>query len=267
MTISILGCGWYGLALAKALVADGIKVKGSTTSAEKLTILANEGITPFLVDLSDGSPLNADFFEADILLIAIPPKARSGAGSEYVPKLQRVIDAIGKSTLKKVILISSTGVYADLNGHVDEQTPPQPNTLSGQVLFGAEELFRQQTGFKTTIIRFGGLVGPGRDPARFFAGKKDIPNGLAPINLIHLDDCIGITKAIIAQDIFGITINAVAPHHPEKAEFYTMAAAKSGLELPVFLPELKEWKVVDSVAVGQRLHYIYEIPNWYEWLS
>ena len=262
MTISILGCGWYGFALAKALLADGITVKGSTTSRDKLAILADEGITPFLIDLSNESPLNAAFFEADILVIAIPPKARSGAGSEYVPKLQRVIEAIGKSSLEKVILISSTGVYADLNAQVDEQTPPQPNTVAGQVLFEAEELFRRQTGFQTTIIRFGGLIGPGRDPGRFFAGKKDIPNGLAPINLIHLDDCIGISKAIIAQDVFGTTINAVAPHHPEKAEFYAMAAAKSGLELPVFLPELKEWKIVDSMVAGQELNYEYQVNNW-----
>lgn len=266
MTISILGCGWYGVALAKALVADGVTVKGSTTSLDKFNILEAEGITPFLIDLSSESPLNAAFFEADILIIAIPPKARSGAGSEYVPKLQRVIEAIGKSSLEKVIFISSTGVYADLNAQVDEQTRPQPNTPAGQVLFDAEELFRRQTGFQTTIIRFGGLIGPGRDPGRFFAGKKDIPNGLAPINLIHLDDCIGITRAIIAQDVFGITINAVAPHHPEKAEFYAMAAAKSGLELPVFLSELKEWKIVDSMVVGQKLAYGYSIADWLDWL-
>lgn len=252
--------------MAKALLVDGITVKASTTSPNKLPILEAEGIKPFLIDLSNESPLSAAFFEADILVIAIPPKARSGAGSEYVPKLQRVIEAVDKSPLKKTILISSTGVYADLNEQVDEQTPPQPNTPAGQVLFDAEELFRRQTGFQTTIIRFGGLIGPGRDPGRFFAGKKDIPNGLGPINLIHLDDCIGITKAIIAQDVFGKTINAVAPHHPAKGEFYTIAGAKAGLELPVFLPDLKEWKIVDSKVVGRELAYDYSIADWLNWL-
>ncbi|MBF4318664.1 SDR family NAD(P)-dependent oxidoreductase, partial [Vibrio anguillarum] len=71
--VSILGCGWYGLALAKALVADGITVKGSTTSGEKLPLLEAENIRPFLVDLSAEQPsLNPDFFNCDLLIIAIP---------------------------------------------------------------------------------------------------------------------------------------------------------------------------------------------------
>jgi nucleoside-diphosphate-sugar epimerase len=267
MTISILGCGWYGLALAKALLVDGITVKGSTTSPEKLGLLADAGIVPFLLNLSEDLPLSADFFDCDVLIISIPPKARSGAGAEYVPKLKRVIDAINQSLVKKVILISSTGVYADLNQEVNEQTPPQPNTPAGQVLFEAEELFNRQTAFETTIIRFGGLIGPGRDPGRFFAGKKEIPNGLAPVNLIHLDDCIGITKAIIQQDIFDLTINACAPHHPTKMDFYTQATANAGLVSPEFLPELKEWKIVSSVVVGEVLVYNYKIDNWYNWLQ
>ena len=95
----------------------------------------------------------------------------------------------------------------------------------------------------------------------------DIPSGLAPINLIHLDDCVGITKAIIKQGVFGHTVNAVAPHHPAKMVFYTQSATKSGLELPEFLPELKEWKIVNSDMVGKELNYQYEIANWYDWLA
>lgn len=45
--ISILGCGWLGLPLAKALIENGFSVKGSTTSTDKLTALENDGITPF----------------------------------------------------------------------------------------------------------------------------------------------------------------------------------------------------------------------------
>lgn len=266
MTISILGCGWYGMALAKALLADGLTVKGSTTSADKLTTLQSEGIIPFLIDLS--VPLaESDFFQTDVLIIAIPPKARSGAGAEYLPKLQRAVDSILKAEIKKVILISSTGVYADMKQAVNETTYPQPNTPSGEILHEAEALFQRQTAFKTTIIRFGGLIGPGRNPGRFFAGKKNIPNGLAPINLIHLDDCLGITKSILKQDVLGYTINACAPHHPAKSEFYSRAAETAGLEQPEFLPELKEWKVVESVVVGDVLKYDYTIANWFEWLA
>jgi len=268
MTISILGCGWYGLALAKAYIADEAMVKGSTTSAEKLALLEAEGIAPYLIDLAEEISINhRDFFTCDMLVIAIPPKSRSGEGEAYVVKMQHVVDAINKYEVKKVILISSTGVYADLNREVTEQTDPQPNTPSGQILLQAEEIFRQQITLKTTIIRFGGLIGPGRDPGRFFAEKKDIANGLAPINLIHLYDCIGITKAIITQGVFSQTINACTPHHPTRLDFYTQAAAKAGLVRPEFIPELKEWKIINSVAVGESLQYAYQINSWFDWLA
>ncbi|MFD0764299.1 SDR family oxidoreductase [Mucilaginibacter lutimaris] len=268
MTVSILGCGWYGLALAKALIADGTKVKGSTTSAFKLPLLKAEGIEPFLADLSAGNLDDSpEFFICDVLVIAIPPKARSGEGAEYVPKLQKVLDATTKQGVKKVILISSTGIYADQNRELTEADDPEPDTTSGQVLYNAEELFKQQSSFKTTIIRFGGLIGPGREPGRFFADKKDIPNGLAPVNMIHQQDCVGFTMRVLNKDAFGYTFNACTPHHPPKFAFYAQAAAKAGLEAPEFLPELKEWKVISSVNNGKFLGYEYYIKNWYDWLK
>ena len=51
--ISILGCGWLGFPLAKALVSKGFSVKGSTTSDEKIAVLKNAGIEPFLIALSE----------------------------------------------------------------------------------------------------------------------------------------------------------------------------------------------------------------------
>lgn len=268
MTVSILGCGWYGLALAKALVANGIAVNGSTTSPDKQETLYLEGITPFLINLSaEPSTYSPIFFACDVLIIAIPPKSRSGEGAEYVNKLQRVIDAINQGSVKKVILISSTGVYSEQNAELNELSDPKPNTPSGQILFDAEEMFRQQTNFKTSIIRFGGLVGPGRDPGRFFAGKKEIPNGLAPVNMIHQDDCIGLTLALLEKDAFSYTINAVTPHHPPKFAFYTQAATKAGLEQPEFIIELKEWKIINSVNTDKILGYDFKIKNWFEWLA
>jgi len=266
MTISILGCGWYGLPLAKALVGSKHKVKGSTTSVDKLSRLEDAGIEPFIIDLSvDGSFIPDLFFNTDLLIIAIPPKSRSAEGAEYLPKLQKVVDQIQKHQIQQVILISSTGVYADKNLVVNEDTAPAPDTTAGKILFEAEELFRQLTDFKTTIIRFAGLVGPERHPGRFFAGKQDIVNGLAPINLIHLDDCIGITQSIIDNKAYGYTFNAVAPHHPTRADFYTQAADKAGLPLPGFILKLDNWKIVESSKVPEQLGYKYQIDNWYDW--
>ncbi|PAW93837.1 hypothetical protein CKK33_10155 [Mucilaginibacter sp. MD40] len=267
-TISILGCGWYGLPLAKALVSDGYKVKGSTTSGSKVEQLAGAGIEPFILDLSaDRSTFPDDFFDTDVLVIAIPPKTRSGEGEEYLSKMEKVVASVNKHQVSKVILISSTGVYADMNKVVDEDTPPVPDTASGKILLQAETLFQQQIEFKTAIIRFGGLVGPGRHPGRFFTGKQGITNGLAPVNLIHLNDCIGITKAIIHKNAYGHIFNAVAQHHPTRADFYTQAAEKGELALPGFILKLDNWKIVESKNVPRILAYEYQTDDWYRALD
>jgi nucleoside-diphosphate-sugar epimerase len=256
--ISILGCGWYGQPLAKALITAGHKVKGSTTSPQKTDTLAAEGIEPYLVNFLPGNEHYDDaFFTCDVLFICIPPKSRGGEGPEFIYKIQGIIKAIKKHGVKNVVFISSTGVYADVNAEVNELNDPQPNTEAGRILWQAEELLRQESTFKTTIIRFAGLIGPGRDPGRFFAGKKNIANGNAPVNLIHLDDCIGLSIAILDRQAYGYLFNGCSPDHPSRSVFYTKAALNSGLEAPEFIDELKEWKTVKSVHVEEFLGYRY----------
>ncbi|MFI5163456.1 MAG: SDR family oxidoreductase [Sphingobacteriales bacterium] len=254
MVVSILGCGWYGKAVAVTLIARGISVKGSATSPDKVAPLFSLGILPYVVQFdADNQTFDPAFFECDVLIISIPPKFSEG--DEYLPKLQRIIQTIPQSQVEKVIYISSTGVYGDYNGEVNELDDPQPNTPSGEILLQAEKLFQAETAFKTTIIRFGGLVGTGRDPGRFFAGKTAIPNGLAPVNLVHLADCIGITGAIINHDAFGYLFNACSPHHPRKADFYREASSGSELPLPEFIDELDSWKLVNSINSARILNY------------
>jgi nucleoside-diphosphate-sugar epimerase len=263
MVISILGCGWYGRALAKSLIQKGISVKASATSAEKLEQLSAEGINPYLARFdADSENFDPAFFHCDILVIAITPKFRKGETTGYLPKINRIIDVIKQNQIKKVIYISSTGVYGDHNSEVSEADDPKPDTESGAILWEAEKLFQKEKAFKTTIIRFGGLVGPGRHPGRFFAGKKEIPNGLAPVNLIHLEDCVGISMAIIGKDAFGCLFNACSPDHPPKEDFYRDSTEKVGLSLPEFIHELNNYKIIISSNLNNILNYRFRIKNW-----
>jgi nucleoside-diphosphate-sugar epimerase len=260
MVISILGCGWYGKALAKLLMQKGITVKGSATSEEKLGQLSAEGIIPFLVKFdAESESFDPAFFQCDVLVISITPRFRKGETAGYLPKIQRIIQTIHQYQIKKVIYISSTAVYGDHNSEVNELDEPQPDTESGVILLEAEKHFQNETAFKPTIIRFGGLVGPDRHPGRFFAGKKDIPNGMAPVNLIHQQDCLGISITIIEKNAFGHLFNACSPDHPQKTDFYGQAALKAGLSVPQFVNELKNWKVVSSINLRDVLGYEFEV--------
>ncbi|MFD0749358.1 SDR family oxidoreductase [Mucilaginibacter calamicampi] len=260
MVISILGCGWYGKALGAELIKKGITVNGSTTSSEKIGILKAQCIKPYLIDLSPQSKtIDDDFFSCDLLWISIPPRARAGRGMEYIAQIAELVGIINKHAIKHVVLISSTGVYGDNNTTVTELDEPNPDGESGKILLEAENILRSETDFTTTIIRFAGLIGPGRDPGRFFAGKTGIQNGDAPVNLIHLTDCVGVSCAIVEKQAFGNIYNASAPQHPSRAEFYTKAAERSGLEKPAFISEKRSWKIIDSVNVPTLLQYTYQV--------
>lgn len=259
--ISILGCGWYGLPMAEALVKNGYTVKGSTTTPNKLQKLEQAGVYAYLIDF-DNSVLPDDFFSCDVLLIAIPPRVNHPDALSYAQKIELISEKALQHQVKNVILISSTGIYPDENFVVDETIAPIPNTAAGKALLEAENILKSIDGFTGTIIRFAGLIGPERHLAKHFAGKADIANGLAPINLIHLEDCIGLTSKIIEQEAFGHIYHGVSPNHPTRAEFYTEACIASGLAEPSFLLEKKNWKQVESKNVSEVLAYEYVFSNW-----
>ena len=265
--ISILGCGWLGLPLAKALLNEGYSVKGSTTSVEKLTTLENIGIQSFQLALETNAAPDAlaDFLaKSEILIIAIPPKLR-GKNKDYssniqnnsfVNKIENILPFIQKSTVENVLFISSTAVYGEANTVIDENTIAIPVTESGKQLLEIEELLLANTDFKTTILRFGGLIGEDRNPARFLATKENVLNPDAPINLIHLKDCIGIIQKIITTDSWNITLNAVTSFHPTRKEYYTKKAITENLVPPTFNHEIPSiGKTILSDKLIQLLDY------------
>jgi len=244
--ISILGCGWLGLPLAKSLLEKGFSVQGSTTSVEKISLLEKSGITTYIVALSaiEVSEEAANSIEkflknSEILIIDIPPKLRGNSSENFVGKIQNLIPFIENSSVKKVLFVSSTSVYSDDNSTITEDFKPNPDSESGKQLLEAESLLQNNKNFQTTIVRFGGLIGEDRHPIHFLAGRKNIGNPNAPINLIHQEDCIGIIEAVLQQtqndnlernEIF----NAVAPFHPTRKEYYIQKAMELNLPLPEF---------------------------------
>ena len=275
--ISILGCGWLGLPLAKSLLEKGFSVNGSTTSVEKIAVLENAGIHPFLVSLSavevlEETKISIENFlqNSEVLIIDIPPKLRGDSSENFVAKIQNIIPFIEKSLVEKMIFVSSTSVYADDNSIITEETKPNPDTESGKQLLEAEQLLQSNKNFQTTIVRFGGLIGEDRHPIKFLAGRKNIENPEGPINLIHQIDCIGIIEEILKHpetsgqiDKSSEVFNAVAPFHPTRKEYYTQKAIELDLPLPEFeVSKTSIGKTILSDKVESILNYKFEINRY-----
>ena len=74
-----------------------------------------------------------------------------------------------------------------------EETIPMPNNDRGKQLFEAENRLHYNTHFKTTVLRFGGLIGEDRHPIKFLAGKENLENpGAAELLKKYKSDGFGI---------------------------------------------------------------------------
>lgn len=233
-----MGCGWLGTALGKSLLKREYGVKGSTTSKDKLKRLSELGISPVLIELGDnGINGNIEEFlsDVDILVINIPPKLRKRPQSNYVAKMQKLLEASLNAQISKIVFVSSTSVYGKAEGEITEKTPAKPVTESGKQLLESEHLFLDESSLLTSIIRFGGLIGEDRHPIYRLSGKE-FTNGEELTNLIHQNDCIHMIETIIENDYWNEIFNGVYPYHPTKAEYYTAEAKKRGIPPPIYKP-------------------------------
>lgn len=265
MKYSILGCGWLGFPLGKYLVENGHEVKGSTTSPDKIPLFEKEGISPFVLTVENGvhSKALSAFLEADILVIAIP----FGRQKEHFEAYQNLAKQIAAAPMEKVVFISSTSVYSDTNDTVTEDAPFEPNPAK-QGLLDLENLFLQHPGFQTTVIRFSGLIGGSRNPGNFFKEGRTVQNGLAPINLIHLDDCIRIISLLAKKNCWDTVLNASADSHPTRKEFYTAATLKMGKTPATFLEnEDYSYKIISSKKLKSKLDYTFLHDDLMQWLQ
>lgn len=192
--ILIAGLGDLGTGLAQALIRDGHRVSGIRRRNE-----AASGVDLYAQDLLQGALLlPAD--QVDLLYIILTPDGRDEAAYQraFLSAPARLLDALAaRQPLPPVVFVSSTAVYGEAAGVVDELTPPRPSRFNGRVLLAAEEELSLRT--IGTSVRFSGIYGPGR--LRLLRLVEAIAAGEAPpepvlSNRIHSADCIGLLRQV-----------------------------------------------------------------------
>ena len=272
-SVAVVGCGWFGVALAKHLVQAGYRVTGAKRHMEELGPLTEVGIQGFQLQLGAEAEVLADpqslqgLFQTDFLVVNIPPRLKHG-NIAYIQELQQLIALTQGWHYQGIVFISTTGVYPSLDKSMTE-ADAQAESASSQVLLDAEALFARQP--NSCIVRFAGLVGPKRHPGRFFAGKTDVAGGNVAVNLVHLQDCVAAVSLIIAAKAKGEKVAAVynlcAPEHPSRSEFYVAAAESLGLAAPQFNGQLQPSKVILGDAIVRELGFEYQFASPLEMLA
>ncbi len=263
--ISILGAGWLGLPLGRFLIEKGFRVKGSTRSQRKLAQIAADGLQPFLLNIDEAieGPATEAFFQSDVLILDIPPGRRQADVTERFPRQVRLAaEQALTAGIGRMIFISSTGIYGDENRILTEDDRPLPDRPAGKALLLAEDYLKELPGLQLTTLRLAGLVGGDRKAGRFLAGKTDVANADAPINLVHRDDCIGVIYEVLRQECWGQTFNVCADSHPTRRDFYTAQAKKEGLTPPTFAEESDtSFKIISNEKVKKILGYRFWHPD------
>ncbi len=262
--ISILGCGWLGLPLAIELISKGYSVKGSTTTPHKIKELESKKIIGFQIELFPDSivgDISGFLKDSDVLILDIPPKAKSENITNFTEKLKVLKPFIEASSIGIVLFTSSISVYGNQGGIITEEKDLLPETANGKQLVSAEQILTNSAAYKTTVVRFGGLTSSDRHPVYHLAGKTDLPDPYAPINLIHRDDCIGILISIIRQEAWGEVFNAVAPSHPSRIDYYQVKSLEFNLPEPKFSAIGNAGKTVSSEKLIAKLGYTFIHPE------
>lgn len=260
--ISILGCGWLGYPLARALVRQGYQVKGSTTHLEKIPVLNKAGIFSFCFSVDDTIPREAaKFFESETLIVTLPFRRSFADPRQYQTQIETIMKAAEQAKVAWVIFTSSTAVYPESLSEAREDAVFVCDQARAQVLWDIEQRLLKSKNFKATVIRLAGLYGPDRNIGKFLSGQKDLSDGQKPVNLIHLDDAVGILLRVIEQKAQGEIFNACSPQHPLRQDVYTAAAKKNGLPPPTFTPGVGPYKKVSHEKVIQQLNYRFVHPD------
>lgn len=262
--VSIVGCGWYGWPLSHYLQRRNFTVKGSKSTHSGVRDLELSGIEGYFLHLDPEPVEDVDLglFDAEILIVNIPPRRCPNFEEHHLTQMLALQRLIHNSTVSKVLFISSTSVYPNVNRRVTELDRLVPDNPRGRLILEVENIWRDDPRVTTTILRFGGLVGSDRKPGRFLAGARDVKNGDAPVNLIHLDDCLALTYKILSRSAWGQTFNACSPQHPTRRAFYHIAAKQGGFDTPTFSDDpTMSYKIVDSSLVVQSLGYTFTHPD------
>ncbi len=208
-------------------------------------------VESFILDIEKMPDYVQNFLQSDVLIINIP--------SKNINAFRILIHEIEKSPIKQMIFVSSTSVYMDNNNIVSESDSVE--LLQGS-LHEIEEIFGSCGKIKTTIVRFGGLIGYSRNPGRFFSHEKIVQNPDSKVNLIHRDDCIGIITKIIENEVWGEVFNCSADTHPTKREFYAQAAQSIGEKTPEFANSSEvSFKIMSNQKVKKMLKYKFLYPD------
>jgi nucleoside-diphosphate-sugar epimerase len=223
--ILIIGSGYVGSAFASGLAAKNSNVKIIALSRSKKALpdkiiqIHTDVLSPKL-ETSVSSAIQPNEQLKIVYCVSADSHDEQAYRMAYVKGLANCIKALGSFNVARLVFVSSTGVYGQNNGEwVDETSETCPTSFSGKILLEAENLALSSQ-FNSSIIRLGGIYGPGRVHLLQMLNRGEIPHGNKNqySNRIHRADCAGAISHILFLENTNNVYNGVDSEPASYAE-------------------------------------------------
>ena len=79
------------------------------------------------------------------------------------------------------------------------------------------------------------------------------------VNLVHLNDCLGIIEKIITHQVWDEVFNACANEHPSRKDFYSRASRALGSPPPQINEQKTSIKIIDNQWIKKKLDFSFYV--------
>jgi nucleoside-diphosphate-sugar epimerase len=231
---------------------------GTTRSSERAELLAKEGIDVRVVPRLD----------AEIGLSLINEQARVLV--TYAPDLgtdQAILPLLARA--RSAVYISSTGVYGNASGRIDELTPVDPTEPRAASRIAAENLARNAG---AVILRAAAIYGPGRGlHVRLAKGEHRVAEGgRNVVSRIHVEDLARFCLAALERSPKGETFVVADDAPVPQIEVITFLCEKLGVSWPAEVARndlpvtLQNDRHIDARKIQQMLGVKLRFPTYRE---
>lgn len=230
-------------------------VHGTTRNPLRIFELVELGITPLIMPLPSAQLVEHEAIAADVV-VTFPPDGETDA-----------ILARGVQGARRVVYISSTSVYGQKEGIVDDTTPTDPACPRSAVRLHAEQIWRDRGAI---VLRAPGIYG--KEQGLHLAlrdGKYQMPGmGERVISRIHVDDLAGLVLAVLDSDLTSETFVVGDKNPCPQKEIVSWLCEKMQMPMPPCAalnevnPTLRGNRRINAERILARLNYKLKYPDF-----
>ena len=243
-TITIIGCGYLGSALAKQCISKGWTVSALTRNSAKAKDLRAMGVDKVIeAQIEDENWHDQLDSSQDFVVNCVGAASSDAQGyiSSYIEGQDSVMKWLKQGSVKTFVFTSSTSVYPQSGKRfVDETASCVGVSEKGGLLLAAEQkCFPPVSSIsRSFILRLSGLYGPGRHLLmnKVKQGEDIDGNEDRILNLIHRDDAANAVISCLQADEsnLGRIYNVSDGTHATRGQIVAWLAESLNLSTPSF---------------------------------